>query len=221
MRSQIAACRLAVRQLEELFTKYGSQTMLAAIDHIFAETEEKCRKIVAQIPDGVYEAESFYDDDSVALNEPIRVHARVEVDGDRMTIDLSGCSSYRKGGINSRTLAAARVAYKAMTAPLDAVNEGSFSALKVVIPEGNIMMAPFPAPMASWSLIVPTVVDTIFKALAPAMKDRIPAGTSRAARRLDRVLRHAARTPTRTSCCRAWKAAAGAAGRSRTASPAP
>ena len=119
MRSQIAACRLAVRQLDELFTKYGSQTMLLAIDHIFAETEEKCRKIVTQIPDGVYEAESFYDDDSVALNEPIRVHARVDVDGDRMTIDLSGCSAYRKGGINSRTLAAARVAYKALTAPLE------------------------------------------------------------------------------------------------------
>ena len=37
------------------------------------------------------------------------------------------------------------------------------------------MMAPFPAPMASWSLIVPTVVDTIIAALAPAMKDMIPA----------------------------------------------
>jgi N-methylhydantoinase B len=176
MRSQIAACRLATRQLEELFNKYGSETMLAAIDRIFAETEEKCRNIVTQIPDGVYEAESFYDDDSVALDEPIRIHARVVVEGDHMTIDLSGCSAYRKGGINSRTLAAARVAYKALTAPLEAVNEGSFGALKVVIPEGNIMMAPYPAPMASWSLIVPTVVDTVFKALAPAMKDSIPAG---------------------------------------------
>ena len=175
MRSQIAACRLATRRLEELFQKYGTETMLAAIEQIFAETEAKCRHVVGRIPDGVYEAESFYDDDSVVIDELVRLHAKVTVAGDRMTIDLSGCSAARKGGINARTLAAARVAYKALTAPLDSVNEGSFSALEVIIPEGNIMMAPYPAPMASWSLIVPTVVDTIFAALAPAMRDFIPA----------------------------------------------
>ena len=37
------------------------------------------------------------------------------------------------------------------------------------------MMARYPAPMGGWSLIIPTVVDTIFKALAPAIPDRIPA----------------------------------------------
>ena len=93
-----------------------------------------------------------------------------------MTIDLSGCSAERKAAINSRTYAGARVAYKALTGPLDPVNEGSFRALKVIIPEGNIMMARFPAPMAGWSGIVPTVVDAIVRALAKAMPDRVPAG---------------------------------------------
>ena len=93
-----------------------------------------------------------------------------------MTIDLSGCTRERRAGINSRTLAGARVAYKALTGPLDPVNEGSFRALKVIIPEGSIMMARFPAPMAGWSLIVPMVVDTIVKALAEAMPNGVPAG---------------------------------------------
>src|SRR4029077_3650982 len=92
-----------------------------------------------------------------------------------MTIDLSGCSSERKAAVNSRTLAAARVAYKALTGPLDPVNEGSFRALEVVIPEGNIMMARYPAPMAGWSIFVPTVVENIVSALAAAMPERIPA----------------------------------------------
>ena len=104
------------------------------------------------------------------------IHVKVTIAGGEMTIDLSGCSAERKAGINSRTLAGARVAYKALTGPLDPVNEGSFRALKVIIPEGNIMMARFPAPMAGWSIIVPTVVDTIVTALAPAMPDRVPAG---------------------------------------------
>jgi hypothetical protein len=63
-------------------------------------------------------------------------------------------------------MAASRVAYKALTEPSAPVNEGSFAALKTIIPEGNVMMAQYPAPMGGWSLIVPTVVDTIFKALA-------------------------------------------------------
>ncbi len=175
MRSQIAACRLAFRRLDELFRKFGRDTMLAAIQQIFAETETKCRNVVAAIPDGVYEAESFIDNDGLVKNERVRIHARVTVAQGRMVIDLSGCSPERKSGINSRTLAGARVAYKALTAPLAPVNEGSFSALEVIIPEGSIMMARYPAPMAGWSLIVPTVVDTIIAALAQAMKDRVPA----------------------------------------------
>jgi N-methylhydantoinase B len=175
MRSQMAACRLSFRRLDELFEKFGRDTILEAIQRIFAETEMKCRKVVLQIPDGVYEAESFLDDDGMLRNERVRIHARVTVTEGRMTIDLSGCSQERKAGINSRTLAGARVAYKTFTSPLDPSNEGSFGALDVIIPEGNIMMARFPAPMSGWSLIVPTVVDTILTALAPAIPDKIPA----------------------------------------------
>jgi N-methylhydantoinase B len=176
MRAQMAACKLAHRRLDELFDKFGKQIMIEAIEHIFKETEMKCRRTVATFPSGVYEAESFLDNDGVS-KEPVRIHAKVTVDAEKgdMIIDLSGCSAARKAGINSRTLAGARVAYKSLTAPLDPVNEGSFNALKHVIPEGNIMMAQYPAPMAGWSTIIPTVVDTIIKALSSGAKDRLPA----------------------------------------------
>jgi N-methylhydantoinase B len=176
MRSQIAACKLAFRRLDELFEKFGRDPLMAAIKRIFAETEQRCRNVVAQIPDGVYEAESFLDNDGIVKDEKLRLHAKVTVDHGKMTIDLSGCTGERKAGINSRTFAGARVAYKALTLPLDSVNEGSFSACEVIIPEGNIMMARYPAPMSGWSTIVPSVVDTIVKALAPAIRDRTPAG---------------------------------------------
>jgi len=176
MKSQMAACRLAARRMDELFDKYGRATILAAIDRIFDETERKCRNGVAQLPDGVYPASASIDDDGVRKGEPVPIHVKVTVEGSSMTIDLSGCSLERKAGINSRTLAGARVGYKALTGPLDPVNEGSFRALNVIIPEGNIMMARFPAPMAGWSAIVPTVVDSIVAALAKAMPDKVPAG---------------------------------------------
>lgn len=175
MNSQIAACRLGIRRLDELFGRYGRDTMLAAIQRIFDESEAKCRSAVSQLADGTYEAESFFDDDGVTPGERIRIHARVTVDSGHMSIDLSGCSGERKAGVNSRTLAGGRVAYKALTAPLDPVNEGSFRALDVVIPDGNIMMARYPAPMSGWSIIIPTVVETIVTSLASAMPERIPA----------------------------------------------
>lgn len=176
MKSQMAACRLAARRMDELFDKYGKDTILAGISQIFDETEQKCRNVVAQLPDGTYEAEASIDDDGLIRDEEVPIRVRITIKGSDMIIDLSGCSAERKAAINSRTYAGARVAYKALTGPLDPVNEGSFRALKVVIPEGNIMMARFPAPMSGWSAIVPTVVDAIVVALAKAMPDRVPAG---------------------------------------------
>jgi N-methylhydantoinase B len=176
MKSQMAACRLAARRMDELFDKYGRDTMLTAIAQIFDETESKCRNVVSKLANGVYEASAALDDDRVTLGEPVPIHAKVIIANGAMTIDLSGCSKERRAAINSRTLAGARVAYKALTGPLDPVNEGSFRALTVIIPEGTIMMARFPAPMANWSMIVPMVVDTIVAALAPAMPERVPAG---------------------------------------------
>jgi N-methylhydantoinase B len=175
LRSQIAACQLGARRLEELHAKYGTEVISTATEQIFRESEQRCRNVVAGIPDGVYEASSFLDDDGRVRDEPVQIHARVTVSGSDMTIDLSGCSSQRLGAVNSRTRAGALVAYKALTTPREPVNAGAFRALQTVVPEGNIMMATFPAPMSDWSQPIPTVVDTIVKALAPAMVDRAPA----------------------------------------------
>jgi N-methylhydantoinase B len=176
LRAQIASCQLGLRRLEELFIKFGRDVVLDSVGKIFTDTEMKCRKIVEQIPDGVYEAESFVDTSGYAQSPPLEIKVRVTVSGGEMTIDLSGCAAQTKGSYNSRTLAGARVAYKALTMPLDPVNEGSFTALKIIIPEGSFMMAKYPAVMSGWSLPIPTVVDTILKALSPAIPDRIPAG---------------------------------------------
>ena len=176
LRAQMAACQLGLRRLDELFTKFGRNVVLHSVEKIFADTEAKCRKVIERIPDGVYEAESFMDTNGFQKDTPLRIKVKVTVSGSDMTIDLSGCDPQSRGPYNSRTLAGARVAYKALTMPLDPVNEGSFSALKLVVPEGSFMMAKYPAVMSGWSSPIPTVVDTILKALAPAIPDNIPAG---------------------------------------------
>ncbi len=176
MRSQIAACRLANRRLDELFGKYGRETTFAAIERIFDETEQKCRKVVSGFEPGTYEAEAFTDDDGQRPIDKVRINVKITIDGGEMTIDLSGCSKERPMGPNCRSKAGALIAYKALTAPNEPVNEGSFRACRVILPEGTFMMARHPLPMQGWSLALPTVADAICAALAPAMPDKVPAG---------------------------------------------
>ena len=176
LRAQVAACRLAERRMEELFRKFGKATIMDSLETIYDMTEAACRAEVEKIPDGEYRAEAWFDNDRVDLARRIPLHTRVVVKGGDMTIDLTGCSNQVRGNINSRTLAPPFIAYKALTAPTDPVNEGSFRALKVEINEGNIMMATPPAPYRSWSAVLATVIDCTLAALAPAIPDRIPAG---------------------------------------------
>jgi N-methylhydantoinase B len=175
LRSQIAACRLAERRLEELYKRYGAETIAAAMEIIYSETERKCRAVVETIPDGVYEADNYVD--APGAREPlVHIHVKVTVSGSDMEIDFTGTQPQTSGNNNSRTLAAAYIAYKGLTTPLEPANEGSFRALKAIVPEGCIMMAKYPAAMADWASPIPGSVDAVFKALAPAIPDRIPAG---------------------------------------------
>jgi N-methylhydantoinase B len=175
LEAQTTACNLGLKRMEELFAKYGKATVEECIQRIFAESETHCRQVISEFQDGSYEFETEFDDSAAAQDGPVRIHVKVTVDGSDMTIDLSGCSGERNSGINGRTLAAPYIAYKALTSPIDPVNEGSFKALKVILPEGCFMMAKFPAPMAGWSVALPSVIDAILAAMAPARKDMTPA----------------------------------------------
>jgi N-methylhydantoinase B len=45
----------------------------------------------------------------------------------------------------------------------------------VILPPGKLLSARRPAPIGGWSLSLPTVLDTIFRALAPVLPERVPA----------------------------------------------
>jgi N-methylhydantoinase B len=175
LEAQITACNLGLKRLEELFAKYGQATIEDAIEQIFAQTEAQCRQVIAKFTDGSYEFSTEFDDSAAATDGPLKIHVKVTIAGSDMIVDLSGCSPQRNSGINGRTLAAPYIAYKALTSPVEPVNEGSFRALKVVLPEGSFMMAKFPAPMAAWSVALPSVIDAILAAMAPARKSMTPA----------------------------------------------
>ena len=179
LRAQVACCLLGARRLSELMKRYGRPAVEDSITAIWDATDQEVRDFVASIPDGTYEAESFLDNDGRRLDVLLRIKVKVIVAGDRMTIDFSEINDQVPGPTNSGYsggLAAARVAFKNLTTPHGPVNEGCFRALELVLPEGKILNAKWPAALGLWSIPLPTVIDTILKALAPALPDRIPAG---------------------------------------------
>ncbi|HLC27685.1 MAG TPA: hydantoinase B/oxoprolinase family protein [bacterium] len=178
LRAQIAACRLGERRFLAILEKYGLETVLQAVSLLADQAEERARKGVARIPDGVYEAESFLDSDGVDLDKTIPVKVRVIVEGTSMTIDFSEMGEQVKGPVNSGTggLLTARSAFKILTSPNDFANEGHFRPLKMILPPGKFISAKPPAALGSWSSGLSTVLDTILKALAPALPHLIPAG---------------------------------------------
>ncbi|MBI1995570.1 MAG: hydantoinase B/oxoprolinase family protein [Deltaproteobacteria bacterium] len=179
LRAQIAACRVGDRGLGALVGRYGLATFLACVRAIWHQSETLAREQVARIKPGRYEAEALFDSDGVDLDRPVPLKVKVAVGGGDMTIDFSEISEQVPGSINSGesgAVAAARVAFKSLVSPFSPIDEGCFRALKVVIPPGKILSATPPAPVGNWSRTLPTVVDLILKALAPALPDKAAAG---------------------------------------------
>ena len=180
LKAQVAAVRTGEKRFLELVARNGRAAVLGAIEAIFDHSDAAARQSVRDIPDGEYEAESFMDDDGVDIGQRVPMKVKVKVAGDHMTIDLSAVSEQVKGFYNSGETAgrsAAQVAFKCITSGLDLpINDGTFRSLDIVLPPGRVVSALRPAPMRWWMTYPMTIVDTIFKALAPAIPTRVIAG---------------------------------------------
>ena len=180
LRAQVTAVKTGERRFLELLDRYGQAAVMDSIEEIFDRAEAAARARTKTIPDGIYIAESSLDDDGIEVGKRIPVKVKVTVKGDEMTIDLTDVSKQVRGFYNSGITtgyACAQVAYKCITSPTDyPINDGAFRSLKVIVPPGRIISAVRPAPMRWWMTFPMTIVDTIFKALQPAIPGRVIAG---------------------------------------------
>jgi N-methylhydantoinase B len=177
LRAQITAIRTGERRFREMLDRYGRQPVLDAIRNIMAQSEAAARAHTRTIPDGVYEAESYMDDDGVEIGKRVPIKVRVVKKRDTMTIDLTQVSPQVRGFFNSGMTtgySCAQVAYKCLTSPTDyPINEGSFRALEVKLAPGTVVSAVKPAAMRWWMTFPMTVVDTLFKAMSQAVPERV------------------------------------------------
>jgi N-methylhydantoinase B len=171
MNAQVAACRTGEARFHAILDRFGHDTYLAARDEIYRQSEALEREAVAALADGTYRAEGSLDDDGLG-NGPIPVKVRIDVAGDRMTIDLDGSSPATEGPVNcglAQTVSACRVAFKLLIHPERPVDGGTFETLEVKAPEGSMFAAQEPAACQWYFTPLGLLIDVIVKALAPAL----------------------------------------------------
>jgi N-methylhydantoinase B len=178
LQSQIASLGVGVRAIEILTARYSADTLIASCSALLDASEAAMREAIRAIPDGAYEFEDFLDDDGIDVTRPVRIHARITVTGDRLVVDLSGSDRAVPGPINATLGSTSSTVYFAIVAAADRVivpNAGCYRPIEIVAPEGLIVSAQHPSPVAHRLAPGHVLLNVLFGALAKAIPGRLPA----------------------------------------------
>lgn len=178
--SQVAGCLMGRSMIAEVLEKHSLSRVQAAVNRFWDHSEAVVRSTIREIPNGTYTASSFLDDDGVHKDATIPAVVSVHVEDEEITIDLSELGAEVQGPLNAGyeggAVAAARIACKYFFSSEDPANDGAFRPIKVHCPPGRFLSAGPTAPLSGSGSMLPTVVDTILRALGKALPDRVPAG---------------------------------------------
>ena len=120
---------------------YASDTLMDSMDQILDRSEESMRSAIRELPEGVYEAEDYFDDygqDTGRLT--VKVAVRVKDGG--LTVDFTGSSPQTRSGLNSTFNYTRAYSYFTLKAlPFRTgwpQNAGCIRPIAVVAPEGSL-----------------------------------------------------------------------------------
>ena len=178
-RAQTAANRLGAHRIEALVAQYGAATLAHYLDELLRYTERRTRAAFAEFPDGRFDADMLMDGDGVT-DQPVKLAATVTIERGRLSVDLSGCDDQRKSPTNatsSQTYSGVVYVLKCLIDPDIPVNDGFYRLIDIRSRPGSVVHAQHPAAVAAGWEIAMQLCDLLFKALAPALPDRVVAGT--------------------------------------------
>ncbi len=168
------------RRLMEIVAKYGSAEVGRYVAEILNYSERMTRHAISVIPRGSYEAEDFLDNDGIN-DRPIAIRVKIQIRGDEAIVDFSKSDAQAEGSINAvYAITASAVFYVFRTlvgVPIPS-NAGGMRPLKIIAPEGTIVNARPPAAVCGGNVETSQrIVDVLYKCLAQALPDLIPAAS--------------------------------------------
>ena len=174
LNAQIAAIRTGERRFKQLLDRIGRDAFEGAKANIFKQSDALDRQAIAALPDGVYAAEGYMDDDGTGFG-PIKVCAKMTIEGERMIVDLDGTSGPVPGSLNcgkAQTISMVRLAYKTLINPNLAITGGSFPTLEIIVPEHCMLNAVEPAACEWYFSGLGLLADLLITCLGQAKPER-------------------------------------------------
>ena len=191
MNAMIAACQLGRDRFLRLVERYGADVVMSAALRLdgLLRADAARRRSRRSPTASTRRRRGWLDDDARNRGVRLRVETKVIVEGDEITIDLTGSNAEVPTGLQRpvRGLAARR---RVLRGPHDPARRGHaspstcrrttaiFRPVKVIAPKGTIFNPNFPRACFSRFCQVQRVVDNTILALADALPEQVTAGNS-------------------------------------------
>ncbi|MCX5493648.1 hydantoinase B/oxoprolinase family protein [Kaistia dalseonensis] len=170
--ASIASIRKGAERVERLVATYGAETVERAISALYDYAEARSRQGLALLPKGRLTVEEQLDDGTIWK-------AAIEITDDRFIVDLRDAPDQRARPTNlSRdgAVIGCQLVFKMVAAPDMVCNAGSFRPLEVLTRPGSVFDPLPPAPQGFYFETRVRLYDMLWRALAEASPERLPAG---------------------------------------------
>jgi len=171
----LASCNeIGHRRLAEMMTEFGLDTLDGIAAFILDNSRRATLDRIAALPRTTATGEMTVD----GFDTPITLKVTLTIEQDRIISDFAGTSPVDKKGINCPMVYAkayACYALKCAIAPEIPNNAASLAPFEMRAPEGTIVNAVHPAPVALRHIIGHFVPDTVYDALDKILPGVVPA----------------------------------------------
>lgn len=171
----LATCNeIGHRRLIDMMVEFRLADLAGISDFILTNSRQATLDKIAALPRGEAQGHMRID----GYSRPIDLCVRISIEADGVLCDWAGTSGVDKNGINVPlvyTKAYTCYALKCAIAPEIPNNAASLEPFRITAPEGTIVNAVWPAPVALRHIIGHMVPDTIYDALDKLLPGLVPA----------------------------------------------
>lgn len=170
----LATCNdIGHRRLIDMLTEFGLADLSSIADFILDNSLRATLDRIAALPQAAALNAMTID----GFDTPIRIQVQLDIASDHVAADFSGTSPVDRKGINVPlvyTKAYACYALKCAIAPDIPNNAASLAPFRISAPEGTIVNAVHPAPVALRHIIGHMIPDVVLGALHDILPDTVP-----------------------------------------------
>jgi N-methylhydantoinase B len=175
--AQVAACSVAERALQALALRYGRDELSRLMSELIDYTERLVRQEILTWPDGTATFTDYLGSDGIDARD-VPIVARVTIEGDEVTADLTGSAPMVRGSLNSTRSFVMACVYQAVRCALTLEvpnTAGAFRPVHVLTKPGTVAEVVMPGASSMRGVTGFRILDALNGALAELIPDRVPA----------------------------------------------